>query len=246
MIMNDKEKINGERAIKECVCDRAASQEAEVKSACKSRMSNEARLEKEMPEKEVSHMQGSADSLDGAVDGSIEESMQFESESAEGAQEKNENNDEEAALVACQAQVQQWQEKYLHVAADLQNFKSRVEKERAVWMKSAQAELLKKLLKIVDDFDRAVSVSADIDESNKQAHDMKQGLEMMHKSFHKFLDSAGVKELEETSVFDPEKHEALIQVASDVHESGAIIDIVEKGYMFGDVILRPAKVSVAQ
>ena len=68
---------------------------------------------------------------------------------------------------------------------------------------------------------------------------------MIHDSFTEYLKTAGVTEMPYDQ-FDPEQHEALIQVDSDDHDAGAIVTVMEKGYLLNDRVLRPAKVSVAK
>jgi len=163
-------------------------------------------------------------------------------------QEQNNNAEQthDTKLIECQTQLQECQLKYMHAMADLQNFKNRVEKERAIWISSAQAEVLKKLLNIIDDFDRAIVQSTPKEDDSKEVGDIKMALGMMHKAFHKFLDSVGVSIIPVSISFDPEKYEAIMQVISDSHQSGEIVSIIENGYMLGAVVLRPAKVSIAQ
>ncbi len=71
------------------------------------------------------------------------------------------------------------------------------------------------------------------------------GIAMIHTAFKEFLKNAGVKEVPYDH-FNPEYHEALMQVDSDTQDAGEIVDIMEKGYMLNDRVLRPAKVSVAK
>ena len=72
------------------------------------------------------------------------------------------------------------------------------------------------------------------------------GFEMIQKSLNKLLEKYEVKEISDFQNFDPELHEAIAQVASDEHESGQIVNVVQKGYILKDKILRPAKVTVAK
>lgn len=148
-------------------------------------------------------------------------------------------------LQACTEQVNELKETCKHVAADFENFKKRVERDRISWTLSAQAEVLRDLLPIVDDFDRAIS------EYQKKRADVCheswiEGFELIRKTFNKFLQTYGVTQIEQMTGFDPQFHEAVAQVESTAHESGTIVEVVQKGYIFNGNVLRPARVTVAK
>ncbi|HEV2601033.1 MAG TPA: nucleotide exchange factor GrpE [Candidatus Babeliales bacterium] len=145
-------------------------------------------------------------------------------------------------LAACQQQLAEWKEKYLHSIADFQNFKRRQERDQANWMQSAQVQVFKQLIGIVDDFDRAIA------ESKKVAghEEWLTGFEMIHASLHKMLTASKVTEITERTVFNPDIHEAIASVDAPGVSSGNIVDVVQKGYMFKDQVLRPAQVTVAR
>jgi Molecular chaperone GrpE (heat shock protein) len=139
-------------------------------------------------------------------------------------------------LQVCQREVSEWKERATRIAADMENYKRRISKEQAQWRILAQADLLKDLLPIVDNFERAMAhgdINAD------------QGITMIYQSLQAFLLQAGVKEVSYAE-FNPTYHEALIQVESEDHQSGAVVAVLEKGYAMGDYVIRPAKVSVAK
>lgn len=145
-------------------------------------------------------------------------------------------------LASCLAERDSWKEKYVRVQADLDNFSKRIEKERLQWRNTVQAALLLDILPIVDDFDRAF-------EQKVESQDIQSwlaGFEMIRKSLQKLLEKYDVKEIPATLPFDPEYHEALVQVESPAHASGEIVGILQKGYTFRGEVLRPAKVSVAK
>ncbi len=135
--------------------------------------------------------------------------------------------------------------KYVHLLADFQNYKRRVEKDRAIWVGDAQEALLLRLLPIVDDFDRALQQHHAHEQSTELDAWLK-GFELIGKSLYKLFDQYGVVRMQDYSAFDPVLHEAVAQVESDKHESGAIVDVYESGFMIGDKVLRVAKVSVAK
>jgi molecular chaperone GrpE len=147
-------------------------------------------------------------------------------------------------LVTCQHELALWKDQYLHLNADFDNFRKRTEREKVNWIKMAQISILHDLLGIVDDFDRAFS-----DIQKKESSSDSQlfvGFELIKKSLAKLLQKYDVQEIKDNEIFNPEYHEAVEQVDSPEHISGSIIAVLQKGYIFKDQVLRPAKVSVAQ
>lgn len=137
-------------------------------------------------------------------------------------------------LEACLAAQTEWKDKFMRANADLANFQKRMEKERTMWAQVVQSELLLKLLEIIDNFDRAV-----------EAEQVSDGIQMIHDSMHDYLNNVGVTEISYKQ-FDPTMHEALMQIDSDEHKAGDIVQVMQKGYMLKGQVLRPAKVSVAK
>ncbi len=132
----------------------------------------------------------------------------------------------------------------IRVNADFDNFKKRVTKERAEWEDFARSNIVEEFLPIFDDFDRAVL------EIKKEYKDTKSpvldGLELVQKNLNKILKNLDIKEIDCSIDFDPELHEALIQVENNDLKSGQIAQVFNKGYTFNDRVIRHAKVSVAK
>ncbi len=152
---------------------------------------------------------------------------------------------EQGKLAACEEQLQQWKEKFARVSADLENFKRRMEKERLRWMKHAQTQLIKDFLVVLDDFER-VGQQKEQKELSPEVKKLFAGFLIIGSSLDKVLKKAGLSEIDQMKNFDPNLHEALVQVESDDHKPGEIVQVLQKGYMFNDELLRPAKVSVAK
>ena len=144
---------------------------------------------------------------------------------------------EQALELSLKAQ-EQLKEQLTYLSADLENMRKRFEKERAQWSTFAQIELIKKLLPIIDDFDRAFSNTY-----NQDIQSQLQGFELVYKAFQKYLKDTGVEEITDTN-FDPEKHEAIMQVSDESKPAGSIAQVLQKGYVYKNVIIRPAQVSV--
>jgi molecular chaperone GrpE len=148
-------------------------------------------------------------------------------------------------LNKCTHELEGLKETCRRLAADFENYKKRIERDKVSWTYTAQAEILRDILPIVDDFDRAIA------EYQKSEHAAQyatwiSGFELIRKALDKFLLHYGVTPIEHMLAFDPHYHEAIAYVQSPAHASGQIVDIIQKGYMLNDKILRVARVTVAQ
>lgn len=151
----------------------------------------------------------------------------------------------EKELAVCKEGANEWKDKFLRLTADFENYKRRAEKERANWVSSAQAEMLRQLLPIADTVDRALADA----HKTAQTPEMKiwlAGFAMIGDALHKFLRSNEVTEITDTAAFDPQFHEAIVSVQAEGKAAGDIVAVLEKGYLFKGELLRPAKVSVAK
>lgn len=164
------------------------------------------------------------------------------SNATEGAEESA--STEKEMVEKSQAAIAEWAEKYLTLTADFENYKKRVSSERADWAQDAQKRIVLDLLDVVDNFERAL-------EQEKKREDNAgvawlAGFEMIYQSLEKVLAKYGVQAITDFSVFNPKYHEALMQVESDKHKSGEVVQVLQKGYMMNDKVIRPATVSVAK
>lgn len=155
---------------------------------------------------------------------------------------QNQQPVEETTEANCSEQLQEIKQKYIYLQAEVDNYKKRVEKERTQWMQSAQSVVFVDLLEIVDDFERALQQTAG--KADFAVH--VTGFEMIEKALQKLLKKYDVQEIEHTHEFDVRLHDAIMQVASDKHQSGEVVGTLQKGYTFKGQVIRPAKVSVAQ
>jgi molecular chaperone GrpE len=163
-----------------------------------------------------------------------------ENNNSNGAVDQQEIDTQESMLQQevelLQGQLQEMKQKYFSLAADLENVRRRSAKEYESVRFDAYARILKPLLDIIDDFDRALaSVTVEQD-----------GLLMIRKSLEKLLVNSGVVEMGQSVQFDPEKHEAVMYVEDATKKSGEIVAFLQKGYLLDGKVLRHAKVSIAQ
>lgn len=162
----------------------------------------------------------------------------------EAAEQTNENQEKEVVEKEVFEQ-ESAQAQLTRLSADFQNYKKRVEKDRTLWMNRSRMDLLLPLLAVVDDFDRALEDAQKQDEQEAFAQWV-QGFEMIRKALYDYLAKQHVTVIEQVQTFDPMLHEAVMQVPSEEHESGAVVQVMQRGFMFKDQVLRTAKVSVAQ
>jgi molecular chaperone GrpE len=133
-------------------------------------------------------------------------------------------------------------DKWLRLRAEMENFKKRMQKEKADSLKFGHEELLKALLPILDNLNRAIDHGKNAGENSP----LLAGVEMVRKEFLDTLERFGVKPIRaEGEVFDPEKHEAISQEESDL-EANRVVAAVQNGYSYHDRLLRPAKVIVSK
>lgn len=157
----------------------------------------------------------------------------------------NEQNILENQIKDCNEQLTKAHEKFLYLNAEFDNFKRRSEKEKIQWISNSQTYILTDLLPIIDDFERAFSQNYKEKLPQEVLHYF-TGFELIYKNLQKFLKKHGIEEILDITEFDPVKHEAIMQVDSDIHSSEEIVTVLEKGYMYKGQVLRPAKVSVAR
>jgi len=148
-------------------------------------------------------------------------------------------------LENCKAEVAEWKDKFVRLNADFENFKKRMIEQQKLWIGTAQAEILAELLTIVDNFERALA-GHEKQEKTPERKAWIEGFSLIYQSLIVLLHKFGVEEITEHGTFNPIYHEALVQVDSPDHESGTIVEIMQKGYSFKGKVLRPAKVSVAK
>lgn len=173
--------------------------------------------------------------------GSIEE---IEREMRETAQEAvtdvpTDLGDAAAGDEALQQENQDLKNRYLRTLADFDNLRKRTEREKADFFRYATAAVLKDLLPILDNFDRALEHSDADDEFHK-------GVELIYKQLYDVLYRNGLRPIDEVAVhFDPNIHEAVVREEDQTVPSHTVTMILQKGYFLHDRLLRPAMVKVA-
>jgi len=143
----------------------------------------------------------------------------------------------------CQV-LDEWKEKCIRMSADFENFKRRAIKDEEFSRYAYQALVFKECIKIADNFDRAFKQMETTPVSGTSSSWL-EGFLLIRKSFDTMLSQFGVEPMNNYDLFDPLYHEAIMQVSTDAHEAGSIVEVLEKGYFLQGKVLRPAKVSIA-
>ena len=126
--------------------------------------------------------------------------------------------------------------------AEFENYRKRVERERAETVKYAAADLMREILPVLDNLERAIAASKSGSEEQ-----LLEGVEIIYKQFHDALTKQGLLEVEAIAVpFDPHVHEAVGRVETSEHPEGTVVEVFQKGYLYKDRLLRPSMVSVSQ
>jgi molecular chaperone GrpE len=170
-----------------------------------------------------------------------------EEEAAAGEDEPTQERDEleivKEELGKAEAQAAEYLDGWQRTRAEFSNYKKRQEAERMQTMMLASADLLRKLLPVVDDFGRAMAtLPAHLDQET-----WFEGISLIKQKLEAIFGSEGVRSIEaEGQVFDPRYHEAVTYEEVDGYEDGQIIGEVRRGYVIGERVLRPALVRVAK
>ena len=173
---------------------------------------------------------------------------QIPPEEAEGADEAPSNPVDEALAEAevedRVAELEAERDEYLRdlqrVAADFDNFRKRASREQESLVARAHERLMKALLPVLDDLERALEAAASHEEAQ-----LEEGVRLVARELRAALEREGLEEIETGGAFDPHVHEALLSQPSEAEE-GAVIEVLQKGYRLGDRVLRPARVVISQ
>jgi molecular chaperone GrpE len=143
-------------------------------------------------------------------------------------------------LAEAESKSSEYKDSWLRSQAEFQNYRKRIERDNELTYISLKGDIIKKILPILDDLERALQ--------NRSAGDAwANGVELIARKFQNILESEGLKKIEAIGMeFDPNFHEAISHEPADGVQSGHVIAIVQNGYMLGERVIRPALVRVAQ
>jgi molecular chaperone GrpE len=145
----------------------------------------------------------------------------------------------EERLAALEAERDEYLNDLKRVAAEFENYRKRVLRDQESLVARAHERLVKELLPVLDDLERALAAAEEHEEAK-----LEEGVRLVHRELKDALDREGVAEIETEGHFDPHVHEALLSQPSEAEE-GSVLEVLQKGYKLGDHVLRPARVVVA-
>jgi molecular chaperone GrpE len=172
----------------------------------------------------------------------VKDEQEIEEETQEAEMDLGSDDKDEADSPEEPESADVYKDRWVRLAAEFDNYKKRTLRERDALIRSANERLIRELLPVVDSADRATA-HADGDDDSEA---FKTGVRMIMEELPKILAGRGLKEIEaKGQPFDPNLHEALMQVASD-EDAGNVVDVIERGYLLGENVVRHAKVVVSQ
>jgi len=178
----------------------------------------------------------------------VDSATVFKNHVADEKKDSDEKATEEVAEVnpveLIQAQYEEMKDKYLRLSAEFDNYRKRSLKEKMELIKYASEDVLQSILPVVDDFERAINsmeISSDMDA-------IKQGLHIISNKFSDFLKTKGVSEIDAIGKeLNTDIHEAITKVpVPEEEKKGKIVDVIQKGYMLNDKVIRFSKVVIGE
>lgn len=171
------------------------------------------------------------------------ESTEATSENVVENLEKDELTKANEKIADLEQQVQESENKLYRVQADFENYKRRVRLDQEAAQKYRAQSLISDMLSSIDNFERAMKIDAE-DEKTKT---LLQGMDMVYRGLIEALKNEGVEIIESVGQqFDPQLHQAVMQVEDSEYDSGVVIEEFQKGYKLKDRVIRPSMVKVNQ
>jgi molecular chaperone GrpE len=157
----------------------------------------------------------------------------------EAAEEPEAEVSEGDELVALQAERDQFLADLQRVAADFENYRKRAARDQAALTARAAERVLRDLLPVLDGLEGALEAAGKHEEAK-----LEEGVRLVHRGLTDALVKHGLSEIDTNGTFDPHVHEAVLTQPSEADE-GSIVNVLQKGYRLGDVVVRPARVAVS-
>lgn len=178
------------------------------------------------------------DSLEQETGSDVEQTTQLDDETPVA----EESNAENAAITELQRIADDNHSRYLRAQADFDNFRRRTVKEKEELTQYASLKLITQLLPVLDNFQRALQTGNEGSESESFA----KGVDMIFRQLSQVLEAEGLKPMESVGQpFDPEFHQAIMQVESEEYDEGIVVEAIQTGYILKDKVIRPAMVKVS-
>ena len=159
--------------------------------------------------------------------------------------EREEGSDPEGPTPDVLAKVEAERDEYLDLLqrtkADFENYRKRAIRDQERLVAHAHERLVKELLPVLDDLERALDAAAKHEEAA-----LVDGVKLVQGALRKALEKEGLAEIEAEGEFDPHVHEAVLTQPGNGKQSGSVLEVVQRGYRLGDKVVRPARVIVAE
>jgi molecular chaperone GrpE len=152
----------------------------------------------------------------------------------------------QSELEAVKAEAEQWRDRFLRKAAEMENFRKRSERDRMESSVLLKSSILSEFLPIMDACERALTSFADEDDKSGKLQKYRHGVELLYKQLSDTLNRMGVVAMESKGKpFDPNMHEALSNIETMDHEENTVVEELRRGYILNGRLLRPAQVVIA-
>jgi len=178
------------------------------------------------------------------------EELVEQEETCETPEESNDSKEltAEDKIAELEAKLKESEDRYLRVHADFENIKKRLEREKYQAIDYASEKFAKDLLAPIDTLEMALAAEEAAKElpTEELLAKLKEGVELTIKNFYNAFEKHDITAVETDGDFDPNFHDAVMQVDSPDHEDGQIVQQLQKGYKFKDRLLRPAMVSICK
>lgn len=169
----------------------------------------------------------------------IKENQNQDNEKKEPEVKEKKKSKKDAEIEGLKAELEKSKDLLLRTAAEFDNFKKRTERERTGVAEYAKAEIIKKLLPIIDNIGRASG-------ADKESPDYIKGIEMIVKQFEALIETLELSKVASAGdTFDPNLHDAVMHIEDENLGDNVIAEVLQQGYKFGETVVRPAMVKVA-
>ncbi len=162
----------------------------------------------------------------------------------EGETAGTETVDKDLKIAEIEKKLAELTDKYLRLSAEFDNYRKRTLREKIEMIKTASDSVMRNILPVIDDFERAIkSIEASMD-----SNAIKEGIHLIYNKFNDFIKQNGIKEIDALgNEFNTDLHEAITKIPAPSEEmKGKIIDVIQKGYTLNDKVIRFAKVVVGE
>ena len=201
--------------------------------------------DKNIKDQDVTEQQGfnEADAAASSNDASCDNMADDQQSATDTMAEESSAEEQNTAEPTPEEIIAVWRDKYMRLQAEFDNYRKRTLREKMDLVASGGADVIKSMLSVLDDMYRAVAAS----EKSEDIAALREGEKLVLQKFEEALRQKNVTEIEvQDKEFDPDFHEAVARFAAGEDKKGKIIDVVQRGYMLGDKVLRYAKVVVGE